>query len=303
MTDCIRRRPICCSASSRFLLADRRSAAFPIVPETKQAVIVRFGKPERILNRYQPGDRFGRPAPASPVAIPFLEQIVWIDKRIQSTSTWSGSRSCRPTSAGSRSTPSPATGSSIRCGCTSARATRTGCQQTSSADPRLGAPQRARPAAVRGPADARAQGVMENIRTRPRPRRAPIWRGDHRRPHQACRPARRHAARLGLRADAHRARAGSPLDPSRRAPSRRRSSAPRPTPKRPRSMRRASARTRTSTSSTGRCSPTRSPSSATTSNQPPAATNIILSPNNDYLKEFTGSGTMSLVQSAFRRSV
>jgi membrane protease subunit HflC len=59
------------------------ASTFAIVPETKQAVIVRFGEPQRILNRYRPGEPFGRSAGIA-IRIPFMEQIVWIDKRIQS---------------------------------------------------------------------------------------------------------------------------------------------------------------------------------------------------------------------------
>lgn len=55
-----------------------------IVPETKQAVIVRFGEPQRILNRYLPGDQYGGPGAGLAMKIPFVEQIVWIDRRIQS---------------------------------------------------------------------------------------------------------------------------------------------------------------------------------------------------------------------------
>ena len=58
-------------------------STFAIVPETQQAVIVRFGEPQRILNRYRPDEPFGRSAGLT-VRIPFMEQIVWIDKRIQS---------------------------------------------------------------------------------------------------------------------------------------------------------------------------------------------------------------------------
>ena len=50
-------------------------SAFPIVPETKQAVIVRFGKPDRILGNTRAGINW---------RIPFAENIVWIDKRVQS---------------------------------------------------------------------------------------------------------------------------------------------------------------------------------------------------------------------------
>jgi len=60
------------------------ASTFSIVPETKQAVIVRFGEPQRILNRYRPGGGFGPGGAGIAMRIPFLEQIVWIDKRIQS---------------------------------------------------------------------------------------------------------------------------------------------------------------------------------------------------------------------------
>jgi membrane protease subunit HflC len=61
-------------------------STFSIVPETKQAVIVRFGQPQRILNRYQAGDEPGGANPGAGLAarIPFVEQIVWIDRRILS---------------------------------------------------------------------------------------------------------------------------------------------------------------------------------------------------------------------------
>jgi len=55
-----------------------------IVPETRQAVIVRFGEPVRILNPYKPGENFGQTGAGPYLRIPFAEQIVWIDKRIQS---------------------------------------------------------------------------------------------------------------------------------------------------------------------------------------------------------------------------
>ena len=55
-----------------------------IVPETRQAVIVRFGEPVRIINPYHANERFGSTGAGVAVRIPFAEQIVWIDKRIQS---------------------------------------------------------------------------------------------------------------------------------------------------------------------------------------------------------------------------
>jgi modulator of FtsH protease HflC len=59
-------------------------STFAIVPETKQAVIVRFGEPQRILNRYRPNETFGVSGAGLAGRLPFLEQIVWIDKRILS---------------------------------------------------------------------------------------------------------------------------------------------------------------------------------------------------------------------------
>ncbi len=55
-----------------------------IVPETQQGVIVRFGQPVRILNPYKPTERFGQTGAGLAARIPFAEQVVWIDKRIQS---------------------------------------------------------------------------------------------------------------------------------------------------------------------------------------------------------------------------
>ena len=55
-----------------------------IIPETKQAVIVRFGEPQRILHRYRPGETFGTSGAGLTAKLPFLEQTVWIDKRILS---------------------------------------------------------------------------------------------------------------------------------------------------------------------------------------------------------------------------
>jgi membrane protease subunit HflC len=59
-------------------------STFSIVPETKQAVVVRFGKPEYIVNAYKSGEVFGRTGAGLYARIPFTDQIVWIDKRIQS---------------------------------------------------------------------------------------------------------------------------------------------------------------------------------------------------------------------------
>jgi membrane protease subunit HflC len=59
-------------------------STFSIVPETRQGVIVRFGEPQRILNRYRPGETFGQSGAGLAARWPFIEQIIWIDKRILS---------------------------------------------------------------------------------------------------------------------------------------------------------------------------------------------------------------------------
>jgi len=81
MTGFVRSHPILSSVLGLlilFLLA----TSFPVVPETKQAVVVRFGKPERILNRYLAGRPIGTAGAGLSYRIPFLDQIVWIDKRV-----------------------------------------------------------------------------------------------------------------------------------------------------------------------------------------------------------------------------
>jgi modulator of FtsH protease HflC len=59
-------------------------STFATVPETKQAVIVRFGQPQRVVNAYHQGEDFGRTGAGLIARYPFMEQIVWIDKRILS---------------------------------------------------------------------------------------------------------------------------------------------------------------------------------------------------------------------------
>jgi modulator of FtsH protease HflC len=74
VTDFIRNRPLLSgivALVALFILF----TAFPIIPETKQAIVVQFGKPDRILGRTRAGINY---------RIPFFENIVWIDKRVQS---------------------------------------------------------------------------------------------------------------------------------------------------------------------------------------------------------------------------
>jgi membrane protease subunit HflC len=81
MMSFITRRPILAAVTGLILLFLLISA-FPVVPETKQAVVVRFGKPVRILNRFEPDRPIGAAGAGISYRIPFAEQLVWIDKRV-----------------------------------------------------------------------------------------------------------------------------------------------------------------------------------------------------------------------------
>jgi membrane protease subunit HflC len=82
MTDFIRSRPIM-SAIAAFIILLLVLASFPIIPETKQAVVVRFGKPISVFNQYKPGRPIGAAGAGINFRIPFVDQLVWIDKRVQ----------------------------------------------------------------------------------------------------------------------------------------------------------------------------------------------------------------------------
>ncbi|MGY4397698.1 membrane protease subunit HflC [Sphingomonas sp. UYAg733] len=53
-----------------------------IVPETKQAVILRFENPIRTVNRWQPNQPFGRTGAGLVFRVPFMDRLVWVDKRV-----------------------------------------------------------------------------------------------------------------------------------------------------------------------------------------------------------------------------
>ncbi|MDB5667706.1 MAG: protease modulator HflC [Alphaproteobacteria bacterium] len=55
-----------------------------VVPESKQAVITRFGEPQTIINRYEAGQTFGDYGAGVALRVPFFDQVHWIDKRILS---------------------------------------------------------------------------------------------------------------------------------------------------------------------------------------------------------------------------
>jgi membrane protease subunit HflC len=71
-------------AFAAILLLILAGATFSNVPETAQAVITRFGKPVRTVNAYRNGEEFGRTGAGLIARWPFIERIEWIDKRILS---------------------------------------------------------------------------------------------------------------------------------------------------------------------------------------------------------------------------
>jgi membrane protease subunit HflC len=58
------------------------TSVFFVVPETRQALVVRLGKPDRVINGYRDNQDFGHTGAGLHWRVPFLEQLVWIDKRV-----------------------------------------------------------------------------------------------------------------------------------------------------------------------------------------------------------------------------
>ncbi|QYE36094.1 MULTISPECIES: protease modulator HflC [Sphingosinicellaceae] len=65
-----------------FALLILASATLYTVPETKQAIVLRLGKPERIVNAYDPKAKFGDTDAGLVAKVPFIENVVYIDKRV-----------------------------------------------------------------------------------------------------------------------------------------------------------------------------------------------------------------------------
>ncbi|HET9353928.1 MAG TPA: protease modulator HflC [Sphingomicrobium sp.] len=73
MIDAIRRHPVAAIVFAVIVLVALRASVI-VVNETNQAVIARFGKPDRILGGQQAGINW---------RLPFAETTVWIDKRVR----------------------------------------------------------------------------------------------------------------------------------------------------------------------------------------------------------------------------
>lgn len=57
-------------------------ATIVVVPETQQAVVVRTGKADRVINMFRPGQQFGQTGAGISWHIPFLERVQKVDKRV-----------------------------------------------------------------------------------------------------------------------------------------------------------------------------------------------------------------------------
>ena len=82
MTDFVRRHPLMSGMLALFILFLVMST-FAIVPETRQGIVVRFGKPVRIINRYEAGQPFGSDGAGIAWRLPIAENFVWLDKRVR----------------------------------------------------------------------------------------------------------------------------------------------------------------------------------------------------------------------------
>ena len=82
MIDAVRRHPVAALLIGFFLLMTLFSS-ISIVPETRQGIITRFGKPVRIINRYKDGAQIGGQGAGLAIRIPFVDRIDWIDKRVR----------------------------------------------------------------------------------------------------------------------------------------------------------------------------------------------------------------------------
>ncbi len=53
-----------------------------VVPETSQGVVLRLGKPNRIINGFHKNEKLGETGAGLMVRIPLIEDVIWIDKWI-----------------------------------------------------------------------------------------------------------------------------------------------------------------------------------------------------------------------------
>lgn len=64
------------------LLVILAASTLAIVPETRQAVVLRLQTPVRTINEYRPNEVFGSTGAGLTWRIPFFDRLIWVDKRI-----------------------------------------------------------------------------------------------------------------------------------------------------------------------------------------------------------------------------
>ena len=69
-------------AVALFTLVVVAMATLYTVPETKQAVVLRLGKPERIVTAYNAKAAFGTSGAGLVAKVPFIENVIFVDKRV-----------------------------------------------------------------------------------------------------------------------------------------------------------------------------------------------------------------------------
>ncbi|WP_375286319.1 protease modulator HflC [Sphingomonas sp.] len=81
MNSALLRNPVAL-AFAALLLAILAAMTFAIVPETRQAVVLRFEKPIYTVNRWRPGEIPGQTGAGLIARVPLFDKIVWVDKRV-----------------------------------------------------------------------------------------------------------------------------------------------------------------------------------------------------------------------------
>jgi len=82
MSDNLASRPVIGWAIAAIAAVLVVSSTVAVVPETKQALVIRFGKPEEVYNAYRPNEDFGQSGAGVIFKLPFVDQLQWVDKRV-----------------------------------------------------------------------------------------------------------------------------------------------------------------------------------------------------------------------------
>lgn len=58
------------------------SLTLAVVPEDKQAIVIRYGQIDSVVNQFKPNERFGDSGAGLVARIPFIDSMVYFDKRV-----------------------------------------------------------------------------------------------------------------------------------------------------------------------------------------------------------------------------